>query len=679
MARPTPLSIRLHASTPAPSWEAGRTELSGEELASVLTSVPALILVADRENRVIACTGSPGVQVAPGCDLFDFVPIRHSAFYREQLKRALTGGETVVFDVEGPGFEFDAPDVSTPWRRWTRVRLTPFAVGGDIRGAIALAQDVDRELSLERRENRIRETLDHVGEGMLVVDLVTGAVLECNEAAARLFGIAADELRDTTPAWLQIAPEGGARLGWGALLDELMEGQALRGQAILREGEEVSIELRATSRKLEDGHFAFVLCRNITQDLALERERANQERLATVGSLAAGVAHEINNPLAYVIANVQYALDAINQWQMREADPSADPERRRAQIKEALYEANEGARRVQRIVSDLKALARQGEDRVEPIDVENTLQWAIGVSMPEIRLRARLVRDFDPMPMVRGDEARLGQVFVNILLNAAQAIPAGRPQDHEIRIRAGTRNRRVFIDVLDTGPGIREEHLRRIFDPFFTTKPRGIGTGLGLSICHEIVASMRGSLTAENRPGGGAEIRGRAACAHRCARRARTAAQPPARSQPGPERAHPHHRRRDAGGQGPGPHPARPQGRDLRSRPHRAVARAREPLRRDLLRPDDARPHRHGRARGRLPAMSRRRQAHDLRHRRHLHRRGPQLRRAARDALPVQAVRHVPGAKRHRAHALGTRGSLTRIVLAMPCFARRNCTHPVRR
>ena len=136
-----------------------------------------------------------------------------------------------------------------PWRRWTRVRLTPLAVGGDIRGTIALTQDVDRELSLERRESRIRETLDHVGEGMLVVDLLTGAVLECNEAAARLFGIATDELRDTTPAWLQVAPEGAARLGWGALLDELVEGHAVRGQAILREGEEVSVELRATSRK----------------------------------------------------------------------------------------------------------------------------------------------------------------------------------------------------------------------------------------------------------------------------------------------------------------------------------------------------------------------------------------------------------------------------------------------
>lgn len=472
----------------------------------MLSAVPAVVLVVDRDHRIISFAGCPAKASLEGRSLFDFVLQHHQVFYREQLDRVLDGGETIIFDVEGRGFEVDSPESSAPWRKFTRVRLSPLAVGGDISGIIAFAQDVDRELSLERRENRIRETLDHVGEGMLVVDLSTGAVLECNEAAARLFGIGPDELRDTTPVWLQVAPEGLPRLGWGALLDEMLEGRAVRGKAILREGEEVSVELRATSRKQDDGHFAFVLCRNIAADLAIERERANQERLATVGSLAAGVAHEINNPLAYVIANVQYALDSINQWQMREGESVADPERKRAQIKEALYEANEGARRVQRIVSDLKALARQGEDRVEPIDVENTLQWAIGVTMPEIRHRARLVKDLDPMPPVRGDEARLGQVFVNILLNAAQAIPPGHPQDNEIRIRTGLRNSRVFVEVLDTGPGIPEEHLRRIFDPFFTTKPRGIGTGLGLSICHEIVASMRGSLTGENRSKGGAKF-----------------------------------------------------------------------------------------------------------------------------------------------------------------------------
>ncbi|MET0287243.1 MAG: ATP-binding protein, partial [Polyangiales bacterium] len=284
--------------------------------------------------------------------------------------------------------------------------------------------------------------------------------------------------------------------------------RTVRGRAILREGQEVSIELRATVRELDDGTVAFGLCREISKDLEKERARATQERLATVGSLAAGVAHEINNPLAYVIANVQYALDSITQWQMAQTEAAQEPDggRRRAQIKEALYEANEGARRVQRIVADLKTLARQGEDRLEPIDVEKTLHWAIGVTMAEIRHRAKLVKNFDNIPPVRGDEARLGQVFVNILLNAAQAIEPGRANDNEIVVNTFERDGRVVVEVLDSGMGIPEENLTKIFDPFFTTKPRGIGTGLGLSICHEIIASMRGTLTAENRKDRGAQF-----------------------------------------------------------------------------------------------------------------------------------------------------------------------------
>jgi signal transduction histidine kinase/ActR/RegA family two-component response regulator len=496
MARTTPDTIRLHPAVREPVRDAEQWGLSLEEMACVLTAVPARVLVLNRQREIIACSSRSGPVSLVGRDLLTLVPDEHRAFYEQQLKRVLDGGESVTFDVErSDGGEGE---------RWIRERLSPLAVGGDIRGVVNITMDLERDLSTQHRGQRIRATLDHVDEGMLVVDLATGTVIECNEAAARLLRVPAEELRDTAPSWLQLTPEGSARLGWGALLDELVEGRTLRGRGILREGQEISLEMRATSRNLDGRTFGFVLCRDIGADLARERARANQERLATVGSLAAGVAHEINNPLAYVIANVQYALDAIQQWHSHEEGDV--PERRRAQIKEALHEANEGARRVQRIVGDLKTLARQGEDRVEPIDVEKTLQWAIGVTMTEIRHRARLVKSVEKLPAVRGDEARLGQVFVNILLNAAQAIEPGQPQENQISVQAYTRDGRVFVEVLDTGPGVPEENIKRIFDPFFTTKPRGIGTGLGLSICHEIVASMRGTLTAENRPEGGAKF-----------------------------------------------------------------------------------------------------------------------------------------------------------------------------
>jgi PAS domain S-box-containing protein len=499
MARQTPESIRLHFASPEPVRVMGFSDLEPEEIVGALASLPATLLVVNRQRTVVAYSGQGSPERILGHDMFDFVPEDHRGFYDTQLKRVLDGGEVVTFDVEG--------STHKEGRRWVRVRLSPLAIGGDIRGVVSLAMDIEHERAIERRADRIRATFDHVDEGMLVVDLSTGNVIECNEAATRLLQIPPEELTDTAPSWLQVAPEGTPRLGWGALMDELCEGRAVRGMAILRDGQQVSIELRAAARKLDDGNFAFVLCRDISRDLEQERARATQERLATVGSLAAGVAHEINNPLAYVIANVQYALESITQAQA-EMPPSAsdDAERKRALLKEALLEANEGARRVQRIVADLKTLARQGDDRVEPIDVERTLQWAIGVTMAEIRHRARLVRNIDPVPEVRGDEARLGQVFVNILLNAAQAIEPGRSADNEIIVNTSVREGRVVIEVLDTGPGIPTELMTKIFDPFFTTKPRGIGTGLGLSICHEIIASMRGTLTGSNRASGGARF-----------------------------------------------------------------------------------------------------------------------------------------------------------------------------
>jgi signal transduction histidine kinase len=480
---------------------ASHVGLSSAELLSALAALPFTVIVLDRELRVIAYSGPTDPVTYLGRDALDLVPAEHREFHGQQLRRVLDGGEIITFDLD------QSEQVPANWQR---VRLAPLAVEGDIRGVVVVGMSIEHERAVQRRADRLRATFDHVDEGMLVVDLATGYVIECNEAAARLLQLPHEELTDTAPSWLQLSPEGSARLGWGALLDELVEGRTVRGRAILREGQELSMELRATSRKLEDHTFAFVLCRDISADLVRERARATQERLATVGSLAAGVAHEINNPLAYVIANVQYALDGIAQLPTAAPPtpdgPDAREQRERALIKEALYEANEGARRVQRIVADLKTLARQGDDRVESIDVEHTLNWAIGVTMAEIRHRARLVKSFEKVSPVRGDEMRLGQVFVNLLLNAAQAIGPGNALDNEIVINTRERDGRVVVEVLDSGMGIPEENLTKIFDPFFTTKPRGIGTGLGLSICHEIIASMRGQLTAENRPTRGAQF-----------------------------------------------------------------------------------------------------------------------------------------------------------------------------
>jgi signal transduction histidine kinase/CheY-like chemotaxis protein len=237
-----------------------------------------------------------------------------------------------------------------------------------------------------------------------------------------------------------------------------------------------------------------------------EAHVVQSDRLASLGTLAAGVAHEINNPLTYVVTNVSFVserLALLGEGLSRADGKPFGPEL--AEIREALAEAQEGAQRVRQIVRDLRTYSRGDDEKEKTVDIWRVLDWSINMAMNEIRHRARLVRDMGPVPGVRGTETRLGQVFINLLVNAAQAIAAGNRADNEIRISTMTdADGRAVICVGDTGPGIAPDVLDRVFEPFFTTKPTGVGLGLGLFVCHGIIKGMGGTLTAESPPGAGA-------------------------------------------------------------------------------------------------------------------------------------------------------------------------------
>jgi CheY-like chemotaxis protein len=170
-------------------------------------------------------------------------------------------------------------------------------------------------------------------------------------------------------------------------------------------------------------------------------------------------------------------------------------------MEEALLEVNEGAERIQQIVNDLRIFARP-EPAQQSSDVTASIEWALRVVGSLVRERARLELDLIPIPPARGDSARLGQVFLNLLINAAQAIPEGNAMGNTVRVStqldaAG----RIVVSIADTGAGMSPEVVKRIFDPFFTTKPVGSGTGLGLSICHGIVQGLGGELMVESTAG----------------------------------------------------------------------------------------------------------------------------------------------------------------------------------
>jgi len=253
-----------------------------------------------------------------------------------------------------------------------------------------------------------------------------------------------------------------------------------------------------------------VMGRDITERKQMEAQLMQADRMVVMGTLAAGVGHEINNPLTYVLSNLALADREVGQLvqDMEQQAPALAEapgwRSRLSELRTMLAEAHAGAERVRTIVRDLKVFSRQGEEQRVAVNVREVLELSIKMALHEVRSRARLVTQYEPVPAVYADGARLGQVFLNLLVNAAQAIPEGNTQDSEIAVRVRQdASGRVAVEVSDTGVGIAPEVLPRIFEPFYTTKPVGAGTGLGLSICHSIVKALGGELTVSTEQGRG--------------------------------------------------------------------------------------------------------------------------------------------------------------------------------
>jgi two-component system NtrC family sensor kinase len=352
----------------------------------------------------------------------------------------------------------------------------------------------------ERTRDFLRNTLDAVPDPLFVVDR-THRWVAVNRAFCGFMGKSAQQLVGASYADFMPHPEADT---FGRQDEQVFtSGQASENEETVTSNTGVTRTLvtkKAVFTETSGQPLLVATIRDITDRKRLETQLRLADRMVSVGTLAAGVAHEINNPLAYVCSNLAYLSEQLAEGTV--------PAEALPELREVVSETQEGVSRVSAIVQDLKTFARSDENRFGPVDMHQVIEGALRLVRNDLHRRAKLERALAPVPPVRGNEGRLGQVVVNLLVNALQAFPTYDPQSNLIRISTHAEGPdKVVLEVEDNGPGMAREVLARIFDPFFTTKPVGEGTGLGLAICHSIVQSMHGQIDVQSTVGRGTLFR----------------------------------------------------------------------------------------------------------------------------------------------------------------------------
>lgn len=328
----------------------------------------------------------------------------------------------------------------------------------------------------QEQQRQLQKILDTNPDAVLVVD-PRGAVKFVNAAAMRFFGRSRVELMQE-PLIFAGGAEGATEI------------------RVSRPGIERVGELRLVDLEWEGEPALLASIRDVTQQRELEMRLLMSDRLVSLGTLAAGVAHEINNPLSALTANLGLAVGEVSRL-ARGSDLHSE-------LLEELEDSRDAAERIRVIVRDLKGFSRTKEDTAEAQDIHRILDSVVRMAGSEVRSVARLVKDYGDVPPVFVNECRINQVFLNLVVNAAHAIEPGMAEKNEIRIRTRqSYDGRILVEISDTGGGIPPHVQDRLFTPFFTTKPAGVGTGLGLAICQQILTEQGGEIYFETEQGKG--------------------------------------------------------------------------------------------------------------------------------------------------------------------------------
>jgi C4-dicarboxylate-specific signal transduction histidine kinase len=346
---------------------------------------------------------------------------------------------------------------------------------------------------LEERSAHLEAILECLPDSYARIS-ADGIFIEFRRPKGRDFAVPVEDLRgrhfrDTLPE------DAGA--AWQVAIDEAKASSRTTVFEFILPTKKGRLNREARFTSCGNGEVIAVI-RSTTQEKSTQAQLVLADRLASLGTLAAGVAHEINNPLMYLLANLEWIVESLPGILSDPAGAAA------AAILTSLEEARTAGLRVGAIAHDLSVFARDSGDVIGSVDVHAVIDSALKMTQHTLVKGARVVLDLRPVPNVRGTEGRLVQVLLNLLVNANHAMQASRGDDDHVTLATFLdADGRVVITVRDTGAGIAAGMIDRVFDPFFTTKDVGVGTGLGLSISHGIITSFGGELRVESEVGRG--------------------------------------------------------------------------------------------------------------------------------------------------------------------------------
>jgi PAS domain S-box-containing protein len=496
---------------------------------AIVEEIPAALAVVDARGRLV--TVNPEFSRSFGVTPRDAV----GQHYQDVLPAALLASGRVGAMLErAAGGRTPAPAVARTSEPGAGERVFDVrAQRLDDEGRVLLVlAEITRTESLSRQVDELRSYNENIIQNMnsaLVVVDPEGTITFANAAAATILG--SPSLPGTRLwAWF----EGPLR---ERLVERtLREGVRFRGaEGVIRRGSGERVPIGTSCAPLVDREGvrrgAIVIFQDLTEIKQLQRQVLQAEKMASIGQLAAGVAHEINNPMGFIHANLfqlgEYVSD-LSRWveqvdELRKACAGDDlGEARRAAERleavagevdadylledcaKAVRESLEGSERIRHIVQDLRAFSHPDGSARSEADVNECLDSTANIVWTMMKHAVVLTKEYRDLPRVRCFPMQLKQVFMNLLVNAYQAIEergARRDRQGEIRLRTRPAPGGVVVEVEDDGVGIPPDQLHRIFDPFYTTKEVGVGTGLGLSIAYNIVRRHGGTLRVESEAG----------------------------------------------------------------------------------------------------------------------------------------------------------------------------------